>query len=231
MLQVKNLHTYYGESHILRGLDISVAPGKIAGIIGRNGMGKTTFLKSVVGLLKPREGEISFEGMNITGHRTEARAKLGIAYVPQGREIFPQLSVHENLLLGLEAHPERPKAYDESVFDLFPVLKDMLKRKGGVLSGGQQQQLAIARALVGKPKLLLLDEPTEGIQPSIIIDIENVLWKLKERGDVGILLVEQYLEFAWRLSDNYYVMEKGEFTAEGEAEGECDASVLDRLTA
>ena len=231
MLQVKNLHTYYGESHILRGLDISVAPGKIAGIIGRNGMGKTTFLKSIVGLLKPREGEISFEEADITRLRTEARAKLGIAYVPQGREIFPQLSVHENLLLGLEAHPDRPKRYDESVFDLFPVLKDMLKRKGGVLSGGQQQQLAIARALVGKPKLLLLDEPTEGIQPSIIIDIENVLWKLKERGDVGILLVEQYLEFAWRLSDKYYVMEKGEFTAEGEAEGECDASVLDRLTA
>ncbi len=231
MLQVKNLHTYYGESHILRGLDISVAPGQIAGIIGRNGMGKTTFLKSVVGLLKPREGEISFEEVDITRLRTEARAKLGIAYVPQGREIFPQLSVHENLLLGLEAHPDRSKRYDESVFDLFPVLKDMLKRKGGVLSGGQQQQLAIARALVGKPKLLLLDEPTEGIQPSIIIDIENVLWKLKERGDVGILLVEQYLEFAWRLSDNYYVMEKGEFTAEGKAEGECDASVLDRLTA
>lgn len=231
MLQVKNLHTYYGESHILRGLDISVAPGRIAGIIGRNGMGKTTFLKSVVGLLKPREGEISFEGAEISRLRTEARAKLGIAYVPQGREIFPQLSVHENLLLGLEAHPDQTKRYDESVFDLFPVLKDMLKRKGGVLSGGQQQQLAIARALVGKPKLLLLDEPTEGIQPSIIIDIENILWKLKERGDVGILLVEQYLEFAWRLSDNYYVMEKGEFTAEGKAEGECDASVLDRLTA
>ncbi len=231
MLQVSNLHTYYGESHILRGLDIEVAPGNIAGIIGRNGMGKTTFLKSIVGLLKPREGEISFEGKNITRFRTEARARLGIAYVPQGREIFPQLSVHENLLLGLEAHPDRPGSYSESVFDLFPILKDMLKRKGGVLSGGQQQQLAIARALVGEPKLLLLDEPTEGIQPSIIIDIENVLWKLKERGDVGILLVEQYLEFAWRLSDKYYVMEKGEFTAEGEAKGECDTALLDRLTA
>jgi len=231
VLQVENFHTFYGESHILRGLSIDVRPGEIAGILGRNGMGKTTFLKSIVGLLRPREGRIRFEGQDITRFRTEARAKIGIAYVPQGREIFPQLSVHENLLLGLEAHPDRPGKYDESVFDLFPVLKDMLKRKGGVLSGGQQQQLAIARALVGRPKLLLLDEPTEGIQPSIIIDIENVLWQLKERGDVGILLVEQYLEFAWRLSDRYYVMEKGEFTAEGEAEGECDTALLARLTA
>jgi urea transport system ATP-binding protein len=231
MLEVDNLNTYYGESHILRGLNFKVGPGEIAGIIGRNGMGKTTFLKSVVGLLKLREGAIHFEGADITRFRPETRAKLGIAYVPQGREIFPQLSVHENLLLGLEAHPERPKNYEEDVFELFPVLKDILKRKGGVLSGGQQQQLAIARALVGKPKLLLLDEPTEGIQPSIIIDIEKVLWRLKERGDVGIILVEQYLEFAWRLSDRYYVMEKGEFTVEGEAEGECDTSLLARLTA
>jgi|TARA_B100000315_G_C14588249_1_gene594316 urea transport system ATP-binding protein len=231
VIQVKNLNTFYGESHILRGLSFKVEAGEIAGIIGRNGMGKTTFLKSVVGLLIPREGSIHFEGTDITRLRPEARARLGIAYVPQGREIFPQLSVHENLLLGLEAHPEHPKNYEEDVFELFPILKDMLKRKGGVLSGGQQQQLAFARALVGKPKLLLLDEPTEGIQPSIIIDIENVLWKLKERGDVGILLVEQYLEFAWRLSDRYYVMEKGEFTAEGEAVGECDDTVLERLTA
>ena len=137
MLQVENFHTFYGESHILRGLSIDVRPGEIAGILGRNGMGKTTFLKSIVGLLRPREGRIRFEGQDITRFRTEARAKLGIAYVPQGREIFPQLSVHENLLLGLEAHPDRPGKYDESVFDLFPVLKDMLKRKGGVLSGGQ----------------------------------------------------------------------------------------------
>ncbi len=231
MLKVDGLHAYYGESHILRGLDIEVGPGEIAGIIGRNGMGKTTFLKSIVGLLRPKFGRIGFLERDITSSRPEARARLGIAYVPQGREIFPQLSVHENLLLGLEAHPDRPRRYDEGVFELFPVLKEMLGRKGGVLSGGQQQQLAIARALVSEPRLLLLDEPTEGIQPSIIMDIESVLWKIKQRGDVGIILVEQYLEFAWRLSDRYYVMEKGEFTATGQAQGECDTALLDRLTA
>ncbi len=231
MLRVDGLHACYGESRVLRGLDIRVGAGEIAGIIGRNGMGKTTFLKSVVGLLRPEAGKIEFLGQDVTSARPEARARLGMAYVPQGREIFPQLSVHENLLLGLEAHPARPKCYDESVFALFPVLREMLGRKGGVLSGGQQQQLAIARALVSEPRLLLLDEPTEGIQPSIILDIESVLWKIKERGDVGVILVEQYLEFAWRLSDAYYVMEKGEFTATGKAEGECDGALLDRLTA
>ena len=231
MLRVESLRVCYGESRILRGLDIEVGPGEIAGVIGRNGMGKTTLLKSIVGLLKPESGKIEFLNQDVTSSRSEARAKLGVAYVPQGREIFPQLSVHENLLLGLEAHPECPKNYDEGVFDLFPVLKEMLGRKGGVLSGGQQQQLAIARALVSEPKLLLLDEPTEGIQPSIILDIEKVLWKIKARGEVGIILVEQYLDFAWRLSDEYYVMEKGEFTATGKAEGECDGALLDRLTA
>ena len=231
MLRVESLRVCYGESRILRGLDIEVGPGEIAGVIGRNGMGKTTLLKSIVGLIKPESGKIEFLNQDVTSSRPEARARLGVAYVPQGREIFPQLSVHENLLLGLEAHPERPKSYDEGVFDLFPVLEEMLGRKGGVLSGGQQQQLAIARALVSEPKLLLLDEPTEGIQPSIILDIEKVLWKIKERGEVGIILVEQYLDFAWRLSDEYYVMEKGEFTATGKAEGECDGALLDRLTA
>ena len=231
MLRVERLRACYGESRILRGLDIEVGPGEIAGVIGRNGMGKTTLLKAIVGLLKPESGKIEFLNQDVTSSRPEARARLGVAYVPQGREIFPQLSVHENLLLGLEAHPGRPRSYDEGVFDLFPVLKEMLGRKGGVLSGGQQQQLAIARALVSEPKLLLLDEPTEGIQPSIILDIEKVLWKIKERGEVGIILVEQYLDFAWRLSDEYYVMEKGEFTATGKAEGECDGALLDRLTA
>ncbi len=231
MLRVEDLHACYGESHILRGLDMEVHPGEIVGVIGRNGMGKTTFLKSIIGLLRPEAGKISFLEQDVTAARPEARAKLGVAYVPQGREIFPQLSVHENLLLGLEAHPRRPINYDEGVFKLFPVLQEMLGRKGGVLSGGQQQQLAIARALVSEPKLLLLDEPTEGIQPSIIMDIENVLWEIKQRGDMGIILVEQYLEFAWRLADRYYVMEKGEFTATGVAEGECDVALLDRLTA
>ncbi|MED5579264.1 MAG: urea ABC transporter ATP-binding subunit UrtE [Nitrospinota bacterium] len=231
MLDVKNLNVFYGESHILRGLNFLVTPGKICGILGRNGMGKTTFLKSLIGLLPPREGEIIFEDSPITTLRPEARSKLGISYVPQGREIFPQLSVHENLLLGLESHPEKPSMYNEEVFQLFPILNEMLNRKGGVLSGGQQQQLAIARALVSKPKLLLLDEPTEGIQPSIILDIEEVLWKIKQAGEVAIVLVEQYLEFAWRLSDTYYVMEKGEFVEQGKAEGVCDPSLLEKLTA
>ncbi len=231
MLNVNNLHVFYGESHILRGLDFLVTPGKICGILGRNGMGKTTFLKSLIGLLPSKEGEIKFQDSSITTLPPERRSKLGISYVPQGREIFPQLSVHENLLLGLEAHPEKPSMYDDEVFELFPVLKQMLTRKGGVLSGGQQQQLAIARSLVSKPKLLLLDEPTEGIQPSIIQDIEEVLWKIKQAGEVAIVLVEQYLEFAWRLSDTYYVMEKGQFVAQGEAKGECDPSLLEKLTA
>lgn len=231
MLNVKNLNVFYGESHILRGLDFEVTPGKICGILGRNGMGKTTFLKSLIGLLPPKEGEIIFKGNPITTLPPEARSRLGISYVPQGREIFPQLSVHENLLLGLEAHPEKPSMYDEEVLKLFPVLNQMLNRKGGVLSGGQQQQLAIARALVSKPKLLLLDEPTEGIQPSIILDIEEVLWKIKQAGEVAIVLVEQYLEFAWRLSDTYYVMEKGKFVDQGIAEGECNTGLLEKLTA
>ena len=231
MLRVENLRARYGESRVLRGLDIEVGAGEIAGVLGRNGMGKTTLLKAVAGLLRPESGKIEFQGRDITSARPEARARLGVAYVPQGREIFPQLSVRENLLLGLEAHPARPRSYDEGVFELFPALREMLGRKGGALSGGQQQQLAIARALVSEPRLLLLDEPTEGIEPSVILDIESVLWKIKERGEVGVILVEQYLEFAWRLSDKYCVMEKGEFTAAGKAEGEYDGALLERLTA
>ena len=178
VLEVKSLNTYYGESHILRNVDLTVNSGEMVCLIGRNGVGKTTLLKSLIGLLKPKKGEIIFNGNSLIRKEPHLRAQLGMAYVPQGREIIPYLTVEENLLLGLEALPGgliRNKRIDNIVFELFPILKDFLNRKGGDLSGGQQQQLAIARALLGKPKLLLLDEPTEGIQPNIVLDIENAI--------------------------------------------------------
>ena len=178
VLEVKSLNTYYGESHILRNVDLTVNSGEMVCLIGRNGVGKTTLLKSLIGLLKPKKGEIIFNGNSLIRKEPHLRAQLGMAYVPQGREIIPYLTVEENLLLGLEALPGgliKNKRIDNIVFELFPILKDFLNRKGGDLSGGQQQQLAIARALLGKPKLLLLDEPTEGIQPNIVLDIENAI--------------------------------------------------------
>jgi urea transport system ATP-binding protein len=185
-------------------------------LMGRNGVGKTTLLKTVMGLLRPLAGEIFFDGQEITHWAPEKRAREGIGYVPQGRDIFPYLTVEENLLLGLEAHKAgRAMAIPEGLFDLFPALKSMLLRKGGNLSGGEQQQLAIARVLVSEPKLLLLDEPTEGIQPSIVLQIENTIRFIKEQGTISILLVEQYLEFALRLADYYYIMEKGSIVSEG----------------
>ncbi|OAI54048.1 urea ABC transporter ATP-binding subunit UrtE [Planctomycetaceae bacterium SCGC AG-212-F19] len=218
MLTIENLSVSYGETLILRDLDLQVNPGEVVCLMGRNGVGKTTLLKSVMGLLAPRAGRITFEGRDITRSRPEARARAGIGYVPQGREIFPQLTVLENLQVGMLCNPERPRAVPDYVYEYFPALKDMLDRKGGLLSGGQQQQLAIARALVASPKLLILDEPTEGIQPSIIQLIGNVLETLKTTGKVAVLLVEQYLEFAVTLADRYYVMEKGAIVLSGEIE-------------
>jgi urea transport system ATP-binding protein len=185
--------------------------------MGRNGVGKTTLLKSVMGLLRPRAGGVTFEGRDLTRASPDVRARAGIGYVPQGREIFPQLTVLENLQVGMLANPNKPRAVPERVFEFFPMLKEFLGRKGGVLSGGQQQQLAIARALVADPKLLILDEPTEGIQPSIILLIGRVLESLKKEGRVAVLLVEQYLEFALKLADRYYVMEKGAIVLRGAA--------------
>lgn len=230
MLNIKELDVYYGESIILRDVNLKVPPGKVVCLMGRNGVGKTTLLKSIMGLLRPRKGQIVFEDNDLTGYSPDKRAKFGMGYVPQGRDIFPQLTVQENLLLGIEARKERGSAIPDEVFDLFPVLKSMLNRKGGDLSGGQQQQLAIARALVGHPKLLLLDEPTEGIQPSIILEIAEAIRSIKSRNSVSVLLVEQYLEFVLDLGDYYYIMEKGAIVSQGRTTEINDYVVKEHLT-
>jgi urea transport system ATP-binding protein len=218
ILDVQDLNVYYGESHILRDVDLSVAPGKMVCLIGRNGVGKTTLLKTIMGLLAPRGGEIYLDGRSITRVTTDRRAKSGIAYVPQGREVIPRLTVAENLILGMEARPAGRKKQDkipEHIFELFPVLKQMLQRMGGDLSGGQQQQLSIARALMGNPRLLVLDEPTEGIQPSIILEIEAAVKQIVRETGISVLLVEQHLHFV-RQADWYYAMQKGGIVASGD---------------
>jgi len=216
MLQVSDLEVGYGESLILRGVSLHVPPGRVVCLMGRNGVGKTTLLKSVMGLLRPRRGRVVFDGEDVTRASPDRRARRGIGYVPQGREIFPHLTVRENLQVGLLGTQSGRRDIPEHVLDLFPKLRDLLSRKGGVLSGGEQQQLAVARVLVAEPKLLLLDEPTEGIQPSVILQIEEVIERIKKT--VAILLVEQYLEFAWRLADSYAVMQKGTIVSEGTTE-------------
>jgi urea transport system ATP-binding protein len=215
MLRIEQLQVSYGETQILRDVDLEVGPGQVVCLMGRNGVGKTTLLKSIMGLLRPRAGRVLFNDRDLTRAAPYIRARAGIGYVPQGREIFPHLTVLENLQVGMLANPARPRSVPEQIFAYFPKLKDLLNRKGGVLSGGEQQQLAIARALVAAPRMLILDEPTEGIQPSIITLIGQVLQSLKQVGNISVLLVEQYFEFALKLADRYYVMEKGSIVLHG----------------
>ena len=214
MLNVKNINQYYGGSHILRDVSLSATPGKVSVILGRNGVGKTTLLKSLMGLVPIKSGSVELDGKEIQSATPYERARAGIGFVPQGREIFARLTVEENLAMGL-AYKKAGTPIPAELFELFPVLKQMLQRRGGDLSGGQQQQLAIARALAAGPRLLLLDEPTEGIQPSIIKDIGRVIRMLADRGDMAIVLVEQYYDFARDLADDYVVMERGAVLARG----------------
>ena len=216
MLQVEKINQYYGSSHTLRGVSLELERGKCMALLGRNGVGKTTLLKCLMGVLPVSAGSVKLEGRDITRMAPHQRARAGIAYVPQGREIFARLTVEENLLMGLATHSgKKAGVIKGEVYELFPVLKDMLHRRGGDLSGGQQQQLAIARALLAEPKLIILDEPTEGIQPSIIKDIGSVIRLLRQRGDMAILLCEQYFDFAHELADQFMVMSRGEVVAAG----------------
>jgi urea transport system ATP-binding protein len=214
MLKVSNIQQYYGGSHILRDISLTAERGQVTVLLGRNGVGKTTLLKSLMGLVPVRSGQIELEGRALHQATPYERARAGIGYVPQGRDIFARLTVEENLRMGLATQPASVPIPGE-LFDLFPVLKQMLHRRGGDLSGGQQQQLAIARALAAGPKLLVLDEPTEGIQPSIIKDIGRVIRMLADRGTMAIVLCEQYYDFAEELADQYLVMERGEVIARG----------------
>ena len=214
-LVVNNVNVFYGAAQALRGVSLAVETGKVCCLLGRNGVGKTTLLRTIMGQLFPRRGEVLLEGADITRLRSFERARRGIGYVPQGREIFPLLTVRENLETGFAHLPRGERRFPPEIFDLFPVLDSMLGRRGGDLSGGQQQQLAIARALVTRPKLLVLDEPTEGIQPSIIKDIGRAIRFLRERGGMGILLVEQYFGFAHELADTVSVMTRGEIVVSG----------------
>jgi urea transport system ATP-binding protein len=226
MLQVKGLNQFYGESHTLWDVDLDVPTGSCTCLMGRNGVGKTTFLKTVMGILKARSGQIKLADRELAGLPPEARARAGIGFVPQGREIFGQLTVAENLQTGLAARPDKKKEVPERVFEMFPVLKTMLRRRGGDLSGGQQQQLAIGRALTIDPKLLILDEPCEGIQPNIVSQIADVLKELQASG-LTILLVEQKLPFARRVADQFCILDRGRAVVSGPMK-ELDDDVVSR---
>lgn len=215
MLSIQNIDLFYGASQALKKVSFEAQKGQVACVMGRNGVGKTSLLRAVAGHQSIRNGAIMWEGQNISGLAAHERAKRGIAYVPQGRMVFSQLTVLENMKTGFSVLPRGEREIPEEIYELFPVLYKMLKRRGGDLSGGQQQQLAIARALVTKPRLLILDEPTEGIQPSIIKDIQRVISLLRDRGEMAILLVEQYFDFARELADNYAVMDRGEVVMAG----------------
>ncbi|HYF60901.1 MAG TPA: urea ABC transporter ATP-binding subunit UrtE [Burkholderiaceae bacterium] len=216
MLTIEGLNQYYGGSHVLRDVSMQAETGRVTAVLGRNGMGKTTLLKCLMGLLPTASGRIVFEGRDITRLKPHQRAQLGIALVPQGREIFPRLTVEENLRIAIAATGGRERGVPSWVYETFPILRQFVARRGGDLSGGQQQQLAIARALVARPRLLILDEPTEGIQPNVIQDIERVIAGLAARRTMAILLVEQYYDFARTLADRYVVLQRGEVLCTGE---------------
>ncbi len=232
LLSVTGLNVYYGESHILRNVDLSVPEGQMVCLIGRNGVGKTTLLKSIIGLLQQRTGTIEYQDKTLKNQPPYMRARSGIGYVSQGRDIIPQVTVRDNLMLGMEALPggmAKNRRIDPLVFDLFPILEKFLNRKGGDLSGGQQQQLAIARALLGRPRLLLLDEPTEGIQPSIILDIEKAVQRIMKETGISVLLVEQHLHFV-RQSSFYYAMQRGGIVSSGATSELSDDVIQEFLT-
>ncbi|MFT6430384.1 MAG: urea transport system ATP-binding protein [Halopseudomonas sp.] len=230
MLRIQSVNQLYNQSHILWDLDLELREGTCGCLLGRNGVGKTTLLKCITGLLPIRDGHIQFNGQDITRMSTENRARAGIGYVPQGREIFPLLTVEENLKISLGARADRARQIPEHIYQLFPVLKEMKHRRGGDLSGGQQQQLAIGRALVLDPKLLILDEPTEGIQPNIVRDIGEVIRKLNTEMGLTVLLVEQKLPFARRTAHDFFIMERGRVMADGPIAELSDELVQQYLT-
>ncbi|OYQ34276.1 urea ABC transporter ATP-binding subunit UrtE [Niveispirillum lacus] len=230
MLSVNEINLHYGAAQALRSVSVLAQPGKVTCLMGRNGVGKSSTLRAIIGHRPISSGSIIWEGADISRLPTEDRARRGIAYVPQGREIFPLLTVKENLETGFAPLPRRQRSIPAEIFELFPVLKSMLSRRGGDLSGGQQQQLAIGRALVTRPRLLLLDEPTEGIQPSIIKDIGRAISWLRDRGDMAIVLVEQYFEFARDLADLYAVLDRGEVVIAGDKAGLVETEVRKFLT-
>ncbi|AYV23343.1 urea ABC transporter ATP-binding subunit UrtE [Vibrio mediterranei] len=230
MLQIQLLNQFYGESHTLWDLDMSIPKGKCTVLMGRNGVGKTTLLQCVMGLVKVSSGDIQLNGESLLKHDAESRPRMGIGYVPQGRQIFPMLTVQENLEVGLPIRDKGDRRIPEFIFDLFPVLKEMLHRRGGDLSGGQQQQLAIGRALVVNPKLLILDEPTEGIQPNIVQEIGDIIRMLNEKLGLTVLLVEQKLPFARKVGDQFCILDRGRQVAAGEMSTLDDALIKEYLT-
>jgi len=230
MLQVEQLNQFYGESHTLWDLDLNVPQGECTVLMGRNGVGKTTLLQCIMGLLPGKSGKINYQGNNILGMIAEKRAAMGIGYVPQGRQIFPLMTVEENLQTGLPARADKSRAIPDFIYELFPVLKQMLGRRGGDLSGGQQQQLAIGRALVTDPQLLILDEPTEGIQPNIVAEIGDIITRLNKEIGLTVLLVEQKLPFARRVGDSFCILDRGRSVAAGQMPELSDELVQQYLT-
>ena len=232
ILKASGVNVYYGEGHILRDVDLRIPQGEMVCLIGRNGVGKTTFLKTLIGLLQQKSGSIEYESTQLLKQPPYRRARNGIGYVSQGRDIIPRLTVRENLMLGMEALPGgmgKNRHIDPFIYELFPILEEFLNRRGGDLSGGQQQQLAIARALLGKPKLLLLDEPTEGIQPSIILDIERAVQRIIKETGISVLLVEQHLHFV-RQSNFYYAMQRGGIVSSGPTSSLSESVIQEFLT-